>query len=141
MTLLARAGRFLVERQQGLLVALLVVLHLSLLASPGDRLGIVWWLVDVGLFMLWQPFVHAERRLGFSSFSAVALIVGAGIWGYGSWLLMLWTAFVAALVGGRVLFVSHRGTRVFYLLAFAYLLTAVLFYLVPRVVPGPGDAE
>lgn len=141
MTLLARAGQFLVQRQRGLLVALLVALHLSLLAGQEGRLGIVWWLVDVGLFMLWQPFVHAERRLGYSSFFAVTLIVVAGMFGYGGWLLMLWTAFVAALVGGRVLFVSHRATRIFYLLAFAYLLTAVLFHLVPRVVPGPGDAE
>ena len=87
----------------------------------------VWWLVDVGLFMLWQPFVHAERRLAFSSLSSFLLILAAGIWGYGDWLLLLWTAFVAALVGGRVLFVSHRATRIFYLLAFAYLLVAVLF--------------
>ena len=45
---------------------------------------------------------------------------------------------MAALVGGRVLFVSHRATRIFYLLAFAYLLVAVLFHLVPRVVRNPG---
>ena len=54
MTLLARAGGFLVERQRGLLILLLGLLHLALLAGEGDRLGLVWWLVDVGLFMLWQ---------------------------------------------------------------------------------------
>lgn len=140
MNLLARTGGLLVRRQRGLLVLLLAVLHFSLLAGPGRGFGMVWWLVDVGLFMLWQPFVHAERRLGFSSLSSFLLILAAGIWGYGDWLLLLWTAFVAALVGGRVLFVSHRATRIFYLLAFAYLLVAVLFHLVPRVVPNPGAA-
>jgi signal transduction histidine kinase len=141
MTLLARAGGFLVGRQQGLLVLLLGVLHLSLMAGPGSRFGMVWWLVDVGLFMLWQPFVHAERRLGFSSFASFVLLLAAGLWGYGNWLLLLWAAFVAALVGGRVLFVSHRGTRLFYLFAFAYLLSAVLLHLMPRVVPSPGGEE
>ena len=138
MTALARIGGGLVRRQRGLLVLLLGVLHLSLVAAPGRGFGMVWWLVDVGLFMLWQPFVHAERRLGWSSFSSFVLILSAGIWGYGDWLLLLWTAFVAALVGGRVLFVSHRATRLFYLLAFGYLLISVLFHLVPRVVPNPG---
>ena len=107
---------------------------------PRKGFGMVWWLVDVGLFMLWQPFVHAERRLAFSSLSSFLLILAAGIWGYGDWLLLLWTAFVAALVAGVCCSLSHRATRIFYLLAFAYLLVAVLFHLVPRVVPNPGAA-
>ena len=42
---------------------------------------------------------------------------------------------LAALLGGRVLLHDHRPTRIFYLLAFAYLLCALLVWLVPRVVP------
>lgn len=137
-TVLTRFGSFLVKRQQGLLVLLLAALHGALVTGAASGFGLIWWLVDVGLFMLWQPFVRAERRLGGSSFSGVALILGAGIWGFGNWLLLLWTAFIAALVGGRVLFVAHRATRIFHLLAFAYLLTAVLLFLVPRVVSSPG---
>ncbi|MBV5337211.1 MAG: hypothetical protein J0653_04390, partial [Deltaproteobacteria bacterium] len=34
-----------------------------------------------------------------------------------------------------VMMIAHRPTRVFYLLAFAYLLLALLLWLVPRVVP------
>ena len=41
---------------------------------------------------------------------------------------------LAALLGGRVLLLGHRPTRIFYLLAFAYLLCALLVWLVPRVV-------
>ncbi|MFA7293157.1 MAG: ATP-binding protein [Rhodocyclaceae bacterium] len=140
MTLLARAGGFLVARQRGLLILLLGLLHLAMLAGAGDRLGLVWWLVDVGLFMLWQPFVRSEQRLGVSALSSFALLLLAGVSGYGPWLLLLWATFLIALVGGRVLFVEHRGTRLFYLLAFAYLLAAILLYLVPQVVPGP-DTE
>lgn len=138
MTALARLGNVLLQRQHGLLVALLVILHFALLPLGGERLGIVWWLVDVGLFMLWQPFIHAERKLGASALGSFAAILAVGLWGYGSWLLLLWTAFVAALVGGRVLFVEHRATRLFYLLAFSYLISAVLLLQVPQVVPNPG---
>ncbi|MBK9445009.1 MAG: HAMP domain-containing histidine kinase [Betaproteobacteria bacterium] len=139
MTLLARAGGFLVERQRGLLILLLGLLHLAMLAGDGNRLGLVWWLVDVGLFMLWQPFVRSEKRLGVSALSSFALLLLAGVSGYGAWLLLLWATFLIALVGGRVLFVEHRGTRLFYLLAFGYLLAAILLYLVPQVVPSPGS--
>jgi signal transduction histidine kinase len=138
MSLLARLGGFLVERQRGLLILLLVLLHLALLASESSRLGLMWWLVDVGLFMLWQPFVRSEQKLGAFSLAGFALLLLAGGLGYGPWLLLLWATFLAALVGGRVLFVDHRGTRLFYLLAFGYLLAGILLYLVPQVVPNPG---
>ena len=126
MSLLARVGGLLVQRQRGLLVLLLAMLHFPCLQAPeGVRHGLV-----AGRR---RP-VHALAAVcpcraapGFSSLSSFLLILAAGIWGYGDWLLLLWTAFVAALVGGRVLFVSHRATRIFYLLAFAYLLVAVLF--------------
>ncbi len=139
MTTLARVGGFFVQRQRGLLVLLLAMLHFALLSSGGGSASIVWWLTDVGLFMLWQPFVHAERRLGLSALGSFLLILAVGAWAYGTWLLLFWTVFLVALVGGRVLFVEHRGTRLFYLLAFAYLLFAVLFYLVPAVLPQAGE--
>jgi hypothetical protein len=138
MNMLAQAGGFLVARQRGLLILLLLLLHLALLAGDGDRLGLMWWIVDVGLFMLWQPFVRSEQRLGFSTLLSFALLLTVGAVGYGPWLLLLWTTFLTALVGGRVLFVDHRGTRLFYLLAFGYLLAAILLHLVPEVVPNPG---
>lgn len=137
MTALARLGGFLVARQRGLLVLLLVLLHLALLAEGNSRLGLMWWLGDVGLFMLWQPFVRSERQLGASALTGFGLLLLVGMIAYGPWLLLLWATFVTALVGGRVLFVDHRGTRLFYLLAFGYLLSGILLYLVPHVVPGP----
>jgi hypothetical protein len=92
------------------------------------------WLVHVGLFILWQPFIYAERRLDFSGLAVIALSLGGGIAFYGWWLLIVWVVILAALVGGRVMFIDHRPTRIFYLIAFAYLLAALLFWLVPRVV-------
>lgn len=138
MSMLARLGGFLVARQRGLLILLLALLHFSLLAGEGSGFGLVWWLVDIGLFMLWQPFVRSEQSLGISALAGFVLLLLAGVSGYGPWLLLLWATFLTALVGGRVLFVAHRGTRLFYLLAFGYLLAAILLYLVPQLVPNPG---
>lgn len=67
MNLLARMGGGLVQAAAWVAGLAVGDAALFLFAGPGRGFGIVWWLVNVGLFMLWQPFVHAERRLGFSS--------------------------------------------------------------------------
>ncbi|MQM30226.1 MAG: hypothetical protein CRU78_06665, partial [Candidatus Accumulibacter phosphatis] len=134
MTPLQHLASILRQRQRWLLIALLGVLHLALLAEADRAFGTLCWLVDVGLFILWQPFIYAERRLDFSALAVIALLLGCGIAFYGWWLLIVWVVILAALVGGRVMFIDHRPTRIFYLIAFAYLLAALLFWLVPRVV-------
>jgi hypothetical protein len=122
MTPLERLAGILRQRQRWLLIALLGVLHAALLAEGDRAFGTLCWLVDVGLFILWQPFIYAERRLDFSALAVIALLLGCGIAFYGWWLLIVWVVILAALVGGRVMFIDHRPTRIFYLIAFAYLL-------------------
>lgn len=136
MTVLARSGNFLRQRQRWVLVALLVVLHLTLLADAMSTIGRMFWLVDVGLFILWQPFVQAERRLDAASAVLLAVLLGLGLWMFGHWLLILWVLLLASLLGGRVMMLGHRPTRIFYLLAFGYLVVVLLVWLVPRVVPA-----
>ncbi len=133
-----RLGVLLHERQRWLLVGLLSVLHLAMNSATPSAVSLMCWLVDVGLFLLWQPFVRAERKLDAPSLSVLALALGAGIWLYGWWLLILWSIVLAALIGGRVLLLDHLPTRLFYLLGFAYLLCALLVRLVPRIVPDAG---
>ncbi len=133
---LTRWGQFLQARQHAVLVALLALLHLSFLAGAGSPIGLTCWLVDVGLFLLWQPFVATERRLSLASLFLLLILVGVGAWFFGWWLLILWTLVLAALLGGRLLRFAQPATRFFYLAAFAYLLIALLVFLVPRIVPG-----
>ncbi|MEI7614027.1 MAG: sensor histidine kinase [Betaproteobacteria bacterium] len=134
MKALGQFGNFLIERQGWVLIALLAVLHLTLLAGDGAA-GMMFWLVDVGLFILWQPFIRAEKKLDYLMLLLIALSLVAGSVLFGWWLLMLWVVALAALLGGRVMLLAHWPTRVFYLLAFSYLLAALLVLLVPRVVP------
>ena len=134
MSLLERLASALRQRQRWLLIALLGLLHVALLADTDKLFSMLCWLVHVGLFILWQPFIYAERRVDFSGLLVIALLLGGGIAFYGWWLLIVWVIILAALVGGRVMFTDHRPTRIFYLIAFAYLLAALLFWLVPRMV-------
>lgn len=138
MSVLRRLGHFLRDRQRWVLVALLVVLHLTLLAGPTSAVGLMCWFVDVGLFILWQPFIHSERRLGAGTLLLLAAVLATGAWLFSAWFLILWVAVLASLLGGRVMMLGHRPTRIFYLTAFAYLLGALLVSLMPKVVPAPS---
>lgn len=138
MSVLWRFGSFLRERQRWVLIALLAVLHLTLLAGADSTVGLMCWFVDVGFFILWQPFVQSERRLEASTLFLIVAVLAAGAWLFGWWLLILWVVVLASLLGGRVMMLGHRPTRVFYLLAFAYLLGALLVWLMPKVVPDPA---
>ena len=135
MTSLRRLGSALHDRQRWVLIALLGVLHLALLAGANTAVGMMCWLVDFGLFILWQPFIHAERKIDAFGLLAIVAVLSGGAFVFGWWLLIFWAAALAALVGGRVMFIDHRPTRIFYLIAFAYLLAALLVWLVPKVVP------
>ena len=122
-------------RQRGRLLALLVVLHLVLLTRNEPVIGLLAWLADVGLFLLWQPFVSPERRLDAKSLLLLAALLGAGAWFFGDWLLIFWVTLLASLLGGRIMMFGHRPTRLFYLLAFAYLLAVLLGWLIPGILP------
>jgi signal transduction histidine kinase len=135
VSVLERLGAALRERQRWLLIWLLLVLHLALVSGAETTIGLLCWLVNVGLFVIWQPFIHAERKIDLGGLAVIALLLGCGIAWYGWWLLIVWVVMLAALVGGRVMFIDHWPTRIFHLVAFAYLLAALLFWLVPQVVP------
>ena len=138
MRYLKQFGRYLEMRQRWVLIALLGGLHLTILAGADQPVGLMCWLVDVGFFLLWQPFVEAERRVDRSTLLLLVLALAIGAWLFGWWLLILWVVVLAALLGGRVMMLGHRPTRIFYLLAFAYLLGVLLVWLVPKVVPNPA---
>lgn len=138
MSVLRRFGGFLKARQRWVLIALLTVLHLTLLAGTDSPVGLMCWFVDVGFFILWQPFIQSERRLGAGSLLLIAAVLATGAWLFSAWLLIFWVMVLASLLGGRVMMLGHRPTRIFYLLAFAYLLGALLVWLMPKVVPNPA---
>ncbi len=118
-----------------LLLALLAVLYLVLWQGPDSLLGRTLFVAHLGLFMLWQPFVHAEQRLSRNSLVAlvvVVLLAGAFLQG---WMIVLWIMMLAGIVGGKVLLFGARAARVFYLLALAFLVVALMLMAAPLAVP------
>lgn len=125
-----------------LLAGHLLMLHA--LAFGGWRIPAVslLWLVALGLFLIWQPFVAGEQRIsprqGFFLLAAVLLSTLF----LGPWLLLIWCGALAAAIGGRGLWAEQRRERTGYLLALGYLIAVTVLGVVPEISPAVQlDAE
>lgn len=120
--------------QHLVLFAVLLGLLLAAWETPGSLLGRVLWVADVGLFLLWQPIVSPERRLSPLQIGIVfglVLVFASQL----SWNgLAAWTAFLCALVGGKVVLARNRRLGWFYLLAFGFLCFALFAWISPLAV-------
>lgn len=129
-------GELLVRRPHMLLAAHLLMIHL--LAFGGWKVLAVrlLWLVALGLFLLWQPFVDGEKRISPYQGSVLLALALITVLFLGPWLLLIWCGALAAVIGGRVLWTEWRGERIGYLLAFGYLVCLTVFGVVPEISPA-----
>jgi len=125
----------LVALRRGLLVALLAALYMVLWQGPGTLIGKTLFVAHLGLFMLWQPFVHAERRLSVKSLLGVVGVVATASLFLTGWLLSVWIMMLAGIVGGKVLLFDARASRLFFLLALGFLVVALLLMAAPMALP------
>lgn len=130
-----RVHKFLLRWQHLLLPALLGVLYLALWNGPSSLSGKAFFIVHLGLFMLWQPFVHSDYR-----FSATTLLLGSlaligSLMLLQGWMLLIWIMILTAIIGGKVSLFGDRSLRNVYQLAFASLIIALLFIAVPSALP------
>jgi hypothetical protein len=124
----------LIALRRGLLLALLVALYVVLWQGPDTPVGRTFAVVHLGLFLLWQPFVHADRRLSLSALIGlfgVLLLVGLYLKG---WMIALWIMMLAGIVGGKVMLFGARAPRLFYLLALAFLIASLVLMAAPLTV-------
>lgn len=136
----------LLNRPHLLLAGHLLMLHV--LAFGGWKISAVrlLWVVALGLFLIWQPFVSGERRVSIAQVLGLVLVVLVSTWFLGPWLLLMWCGALAATIGGRVLWTELRVERAGYLLAFGYLIGVVVLGVVPEISsavsldPLPRDA-
>ena len=96
----------------------------------------ILWLVALGLFLLWQPFVAGRRPMSLLQAGILLAVVGASTWLLNPWLILIWCNALAAVIGGRVLWTSGRRERNGYLFAFTYLVVLVILGAVPEAAPG-----
>jgi len=128
----AGPSNWLVSQRRWLIIAMLLSLHLALLSQVNDGMfSRVWLLVHFGLFLIWQPFVSAEREL---NVIAVALLLGITaviMYTLAGWMLVAWIAILIAIMGGKVFTLQAARRSRFYLVAVFYLFSILLAWTVP----------
>lgn len=120
-----------------LLLAMLAMLHAAVVQGTGSAVGRVLLLGHVGLFLLWQPLIRVDTRLGWLELAAVLAGASALAMWAGGPLLMGWIMLLAGILGGRVFFSEAAATRLYYLLALGYLVTVLLVLVTPEILPQP----
>jgi signal transduction histidine kinase len=135
------ATRLAVRWRRELLVALLALLYLVVNLGPADPLARTLFVVDLGLFMLWQPFVRTDQRIALPTLALMLAAVAAVAFSLNGWLLIVWIALLAGVVGGKVFLFEARWSKLFFLLALAWLVAALLLLVLPATVPQIINAE
>jgi signal transduction histidine kinase len=119
------------------LALMLLALHAAVVFEADAALARAFLLAHYGLFLLWQPLVRSEARieprLALPVFAMAALLVLAD----STWVMALWLAVLAGLVGAVATSQTERSQRLAYLLALAYLLSLLLGWVLPQTL---GDA-
>ena len=126
------AGRYL----RVLMLAMLACLHVSAVVGVEDFWARGLMMAHLGLFLVWQPFMQGGQRLRVSEVLLIVLITIAILGFLNWWMLGLWVAVLAGIVGGKVFLFQARWLRVFYLTVFSYLVALLLLWIVPNGFPN-----
>src|SRR6266496_1197696 len=127
---------------RALFLLMLVLLQLAAIRGPEDSWARGLMLAHFGLFIMWQPFMQAERRLTPSQALAIVAIGLCILYLLNGWLLALWVCVLAGIVGGKVFLFQARWLRRFYLVVLLYLISLLLIWIVPTsFIPVPLPKE
>lgn len=116
-----------------LLLAMLVLLHGTLLFGVESPWARSLLLAHMGLFLIWQPLWRGERELGAVALTLIALAAMAMTYWLNWWVIAFWLIGLFGLVGARVFSFRDRWTRQLYLAVVAYLLAVLLLWVVPHL--------
>jgi len=135
--ILSRAYPVLITRYWRLLfVAMLALLHLTAMRGVEDVWARALMLAHFGLFILWQPFMRGERSLTPLQLGVIALMCVLALFFWNWWLMLLWLGMLAGVVGGKVFLFQARWQRYFYLTVLLYLVSLLLIWVFPQLLPG-----
>lgn len=121
---------------------MLFALHAAVVLDTSTGPTQAFLLAHYGLFLLWQPVVgsevHIEPRQTLPVFVMAALLVLVD----STWVVALWLAVLAGLVGAAAAPQEGRSERLACLLALAYLLALLLAWVLPQSLgrAAPPDA-
>ena len=139
---LTRAYPMLINRYWRLLfVAMLVLLHLTAIRGVEDPWARALMLAHFGLFILWQPFMRGEQSLTPLQLCVIALACVLALFFWNWWLMLLWLCMLAGVVGGKVFLFQARWQRYFYLTVLLYLVSLLLIWVFPQLLPGFSQTQ
>ncbi len=115
---------------------MLACLQMALAGGLSSFFARAMLLSHIGFFLLWQPVVHASKRISPVA-AGIIILCGAALFLFESgWLTVLWIAGLIGILGGRVVTAPMPRLRWFYLLALTHLLILFLMWAVPTYVAG-----
>jgi len=118
------------------LALMLLALHAAVVLDAEPAVTRAFLLAHYGLFLLWQPVVRSESRieprLALPVFAMAALLVLVD----STWVMALWLAILAGLMGAVGTSQNERVPRLAYLLALAYVLALLLAWVLPQSLGG-----
>jgi hypothetical protein len=129
-----RLATSVVARRRWNVLTMLLALHAALVSTPGSEFQRTWLLVHFGFFLLWQPFIAAEREIELFSGVLLFVITTVTIYFLAGWMIVAWLLILLGILGGRVFTVQGAQRNRFYLVAFGYVLAILLVRAVPVLV-------
>ena len=135
-TTLTRAYPLLITRYwRVLFVAMLVLLHLTAMRGVEDFWARALMVAHFGLFILWQPFMRGEQSLTLPQVSVIGLACVLALLFWNWWLMLLWLCMLAGVIGGKVFAFQARWQRYFNLTVLLYLVSLLLIWVFPQLLP------
>jgi signal transduction histidine kinase len=131
-----RIAHAVLARRRWVVIAMLLALHAALVSEPGGIFQRLWLLVHFGFFLLWQPFIAAERELDVVSLLLLLGVTFVTIYFVSGWMVVTWMVVLLGILGGRVFTIQASRRGLFYLVAFAYVLAVMLVWAVPVLILG-----
>lgn len=122
---------FLLKARRWVILAMLLSLHAGLMAPTGSDFERIWLLIHFGLFLMWQPFISAERELNVAAVTMLLGITTVVLYSLAGWMLVAWVAILIGIMGGKVFTLQAARRGRFYLVAVFYLFAMLLTWTVP----------
>ncbi len=121
----------LLSARRWVILAMLLSLHAAMVAPDGSNYERIWLLVHFGLFLMWQPFISAERELNVIAIGLLLGITAAVFYSLAGWMLVAWVALLIGIMGGKVFTQQAAQRNRFYLVAVFFLFAMLLTWTVP----------
>lgn len=138
--LTSSVGNFL-HSGRWLLLAMLGLLHGTLLLGMDSPWAHPLLLAHLGVFLLWQPMWRGERDVGGGAFAFITLAAATAMFWLNWWVIAFWLTGLFGLVGARVFAFRDRWTRLLYLSVMVYLLAVLLLWVVPNLFAAQSTIE